>query len=123
MDNGICVFKQYSFLVNATQTKINHNTSSVCMKLSNYFTHFMSTSLMVTFLGDYFMLQYSTSFFIPKDFESQASSTIWCPAFSLSGRAFPRDHYFYLPPPKKKNYLNTRPFLLEESTSITNITN
>lgn len=50
------------------------------MNLSNYLTHFMTTSLMITFLGDYFKLQYSAFYSISKDFESQTSSIIWFPA-------------------------------------------
>lgn len=80
------------------------------MNLSNYFTHFMTTSLMITFLGDYIILQYSIFYFISEDFESQASSTIWFPAFSLSGRAFPRAQSFYLLPPPQKKLLKYKAF-------------
>lgn len=69
---------------------------------------------LITFLGDYFMLQYFVLYFILKDFESQASSIIRFPAFTPPERALLRAHSFFLPscPPKKENDLNTKTFLL-----------
>lgn len=77
------------------------------MNLSNYFTHFMTTSLMITFLGDYFKLQYSTFYFISKDFKSQASSIIWFPALVfLEERALSKGS-FLLPSSSKEEKLLT----------------